>query len=193
MLQTESGWYPPSEALCPSYDFVFYVRWESVGMLRRLFLLTVYVFVPLPIWRSLLLFAGCLVIFQSHVILKPFANTLYGRVEAAFLFNLVLIAALQIPHAVYEYLGVSDYGSDTYVALDVMELVLIILPIASCLVVWLYLHGRSAFWWLVRRRRRDSSHADEVALQNLVSRQTDLTAPLIDLPSQLSVEIGESF
>lgn len=87
-------------------------------MLRRLLLLIVSVFVPHPVWRSLLLFAGCFAVFQSHVILKPFAIKLYGRVEAAFLACLTFIAALQIPHAVYVYLGVADSSSSTYLAIS---------------------------------------------------------------------------
>jgi len=69
----------------------------------------------------------------SHLYFKPFVSRWAHRVESAFLFNLSLIAALEIPSATYKAFG-SDYSSTTtgYV-LQWIVIVLIILPLVFCL------------------------------------------------------------
>lgn len=85
--------------------------WESVGLVRRLALLSVATFVVNPLWRALGLFILCFIVLPLHLFFKPYADTRYGRMETSFLCILTVIAALGIPSSVYAYLGTQFQGN----------------------------------------------------------------------------------
>lgn len=153
-------------------------------MMRRLILLIISVFVPFLIWRAVLLFVGCLIALQSNIIFRPFANRMYGRVESAFLFNLTIIAALQIPHAVYLYLGESEKYNVTNLAIDIIELILILLPLTICLLFFIGTHIYSLIMWIWRRwKQHRKSHSPCVTSEKMVEMQSmnsALKKPLMD-------------
>jgi len=84
--------------------------YESFSILRRLVLLALATFVADPIWKAVALFIGCFLALLAHLLIQPFRKKHHGWVEAAFLCNLVLISALQLPEASYTSLGVVFSG-----------------------------------------------------------------------------------
>jgi len=124
--------------------------WESMGMLRRLVLLSLAIFVLQPIWKAVSLFAGCFLVFLSHLYLQPYDNPHYGRVEAFFLCDLVFVSALNIPQAVYTFLGLVD-RSGTSEALQYAEMVLILLPMGYCVAVVIWVQSQKFFRCVMKR------------------------------------------
>jgi len=111
--------------------------WETVGLLRRMMLLSFATFILNPVGRALAIFTGCLIILLSHLFFKPNANKYYGWVESAFLSNLCLLAALEVPKAVYAYLGLPYGETQMAEAIGWTAAVLVLLPLAWCFVVLL--------------------------------------------------------
>lgn len=83
-------------------------------------------------------------VFLLHACLRPFADRHYGRVEAGFLCDLVLIAAIRIRASVYTYLGQVD-GGITEDALGYIEAGLVLLPLCYCILVLLVRQGPPLF------------------------------------------------
>jgi len=111
--------------------------WESMLMFRRLVVLVLFTFIPYPIWRALSLFVGCFLVLLTHVYFQPYESERAQRVETAFLINLTLIAAFQIPEGVYSYLG-QVYNMQS---LQWVEVVLIVLPFGYCVGVLIFDKG----------------------------------------------------
>jgi hypothetical protein len=124
--------------------------WEGVVLLRRAALTTAATFVIDPIWRTLAIFIISFVAAVAHFAASPFADRHYGAVEAAFLCDLALIAALQLPQAAFARLGLLlDHG--TILALQYAQNALTILPMLSCVIVLLCKYV-PALWTRTARR-----------------------------------------
>ena len=132
--------------------------WESVGMLRRLVLITIGSFVVNPIWRAVGLFLGCFLVLASHVLLAPMAERQHGLVETAFLCDLTILSALNLPAATIQYKGLV-FIDITAEALWIVQLVLSLLPLAFCLIVVAY----SILTSLFRPPPPDDSSGDDKA------------------------------
>jgi hypothetical protein len=136
--------------------------WEGVVLLRRAALITAATFVLDPIWRALAIFVISFLVAVAHFAASPFADRHYGSVEAAFLCNLALIAALQLPQAAFARLGLLlDRG--TVSTLQAAQDALTILPMLCCVVVLLWKYV--PLLWLrtalrICQRRREGSDAD---------------------------------
>jgi len=119
-------------------------------MFRRLVLVTLFTFVRDPIWKSLSLFFGCVIILVTHNYFKPFKQSTAQIVETAFLLNLVLIAAIQIPQATYSLIG-EVFNSITATALMWIVSALSILPLSYTIyiiiitevpIIWKWILGK---------------------------------------------------
>lgn len=73
---------------------------------RRLVLIILATFILDPIWKSLSLFFACFILLLLHLYFQPFQKKEANQIETAFLCNLTLIDAIQIPSAVYALNGV---------------------------------------------------------------------------------------
>lgn len=109
--------------------------WESVSMLRRLVFVLGVTFIADEEWRSLFLFAACLVALLYHISVKPFRDAAANRVEAAFLCDLVVLSALRIEYSVYEELGSPFAPKVRRTALAVVQVLLVLLPLMYAVLV----------------------------------------------------------
>lgn len=105
--------------------------WESAGMLRRLTLLALATFVLDPTYKALSLTTGCLIVLLSHVYMQPFEDRYHDLAETLFLFDLVIIAILQLPLSSTVAVG---HHFEASTAVSYVQEALSLLPIAFC--VW---------------------------------------------------------
>ena len=124
--------------------------WESMGLLRRLALLALYTFLENPLWKAMGLFIGCSVMLISHLFASPFAEWRFDQMESVFLSCLVIIAALEIPFADHNWVGLVFEESPTRDALTYLQVTLIVLPILYGILVEVVVKRRRIVKWMLR-------------------------------------------
>lgn len=143
--------------------------WESANMFRRLALVALATFVPDPLWRAIGLFLGCSGVLLAHLVFRPFADRRHGRVEAFFLCDLTLIAALHIPEAAMRHKGLPFEKDDAASILGYMQTALVLLPLLYCLLALVAAHAPALFGWMISHR-----HPKQHATSGSRSRRREL-------------------
>jgi len=150
-----------------------YKWWESWSMFRRLALIALATFVLDPLGRAVALFGGCLFALLMHLGANPYNDRRHNWVETIFLSDLVLITALGIPQATTQHLG-SSLDDDTLSIFSYTQSVLLLLPLAYCILVVSLMLGNSLIRAAISCCRRNRGHLpSDTAAYNLYTEDED--------------------
>lgn len=114
-----------------------HLAWEGVLILRRLVLILIFAFTYDRRWRPLCALTACVLILVIHLCVKPFRKRWENCLETASLTTLVIFCGFTLVKALYRGEDYSSlYTKSTFMpSINMIESVLIILPLAAIVVV----------------------------------------------------------
>ena len=87
-----------------------FLSWDGVYVFRRLFVVSVFVFVENPLYKLYIILAGQIIFLIHHVHVKPYKNKILNLIETGSLAFLVMINAMNLLAVDHYINGVNEEG-----------------------------------------------------------------------------------